>query len=339
LEEYDVVWLDGANGTEIMLTAPSDIVPKDLPSWLPAQLWAALYATEDGARVYAILDPQLWPFLKESLTDGPVETLCPSAVLFHTENLDDDVAESSPWVVDITLPGSAIPDSPPNRLFADIALHYQEHPAGVFLRSPVDLDEMHRSLRKLTKFQDNDGKWYYNRFWEPEFFLYFISFLAGRRLLAPLNHVTSITAAAEGALLMAPCNLTSCAHAAQDRETDLELLFEAGEAMVALRRARMLEAEYERGLDPADVYALAKSHLHLEGLDYASVCKCIDICFVLQAFFGERAQEALHDQLVGRIFDANGDITLDLPLLHGHVMFALSQNIAPHLLRNTFWRS
>ena len=339
IEEVYLKWENALDNVEISLVLPSDSGPADLPSWLPSALWSALYQYNDDARVYAVIDPQLSPFLEHYLTDEIDDHRCAALPLFSLDGSDDAIVENSPWLVDLTLKDNKVPDAPPNALFRVIALYYLEQPGGIFLRSPVGLDEMHRSLRKLTKIRDYGDKWYFNRFWEPEFFLYFISFLSGRNMLSPISHVTGIAAVAGDALLMAACDLTSCISRTHDRDADLDLLFEAGLAMVAMRQARTLEAKYVHGLDPADVYAFAKERLGLEGYDYAHVCMCIDICYGLQSFFGTQAQDALYDNLIARLFDDEGDITLELPLFHGHIMFALSQNIAPHLLRNTFWRS
>lgn len=41
---------------------------------------------------------------------------------------------------------------------------------GVFLRSAAPLAELRRQLRKYTRIQDDAGKWYYFRFWEPRVF-------------------------------------------------------------------------------------------------------------------------------------------------------------------------
>jgi hypothetical protein len=200
---------------------------------------------------------------------------------------------------------------------------------------------MHHSLRKLTRlYDDRSATWYFNRFWEPEFFVYFATHLAGRPLLAPLSHVTGFAVVVDGSVLAADwtlCRDGNVAATAEDRRIDLNLVFDAGMAMVGLRRARALEAEYKRGQDPVAVFDLARERFVLEGLDYSIMTQCIDIAYVMRGFFGDQAAEALGDRLIERLFDEEGEPRQALALLHGHSMFSLKHNIPPHHLRNVFW--
>lgn len=41
---------------------------------------------------------------------------------------------------------------------------------GIFLLSHASLPEIRKQLRKYTRIRDEDGKWYYYRFWEPRVF-------------------------------------------------------------------------------------------------------------------------------------------------------------------------
>jgi len=44
---------------------------------------------------------------------------------------------------------------------------------GIFVRSAGSLDDMWKHFRKFTRVQDENGKWFYFRFWEPLLFKYF----------------------------------------------------------------------------------------------------------------------------------------------------------------------
>jgi len=61
---------------------------------------------------------------------------------------------------------------------------------GIYVRSRGSLEEMWRHFRKFTKVQDEDGKWFYFRFWEPIVFDDLINCLGegnGRTLLGRDN--------------------------------------------------------------------------------------------------------------------------------------------------------
>jgi len=138
---------------------------------------------------------------------------------------------------------------------------------------------------------------------------------------------------------MSNCDLSLSAIAEKDREADLDLLFEAGEAMVSMRHIRGLEAKFALNVDPVDVYSFAQESLMIAGLDYSVMCKCIDISYALLHFYKSEARNALTSSLLERFFDSSDEVTMDFTIFHGHMMFALSQNISPHLLRNNFWRT
>lgn len=46
-----------------------------------------------------------------------------------------------------------------------------EKELGIFIRSRADFDALRRHLRKFTKVQDENGKWFYFRFWEGKYWL------------------------------------------------------------------------------------------------------------------------------------------------------------------------
>ena len=50
---------------------------------------------------------------------------------------------------------------------------------GIFLRSTATLAALRKHLRKFTKVQDEDGMWYYARFWEPRWCAWSIQALDG----------------------------------------------------------------------------------------------------------------------------------------------------------------
>lgn len=76
-------------------------------------------------------------------------------------------------------------------------------------------------LRKLTKIKDVDDKWYYCRYWEPEFFLYFMLFLKGRRLLQPLETLRAFAVVVEEEVITARTDLSGLGQVRVDRAGDM----------------------------------------------------------------------------------------------------------------------
>ncbi|MDP0926555.1 DUF4123 domain-containing protein [Paracoccus onubensis] len=322
----------GAGSVQLQTLDPSDGTGKH-PEWIAPALWDALFAHHDGHRVYAVLDGSVWQQTGNTLAEALSDGLLPAAPLFENQATGADTPEQSemrsisPWLVDLTLDPEQRDN--PGRFRRQLFGSLWQTNIGIFLRSPTSPPDMRNRLRKLTKIRDMDDRWYYNRFWEPEFFLYFILFLRGRRLLAPLTTVSGFTVQIEGKIITAKTDLSSCADAPRDPESDIERLFNAGTAMVALRHARRMEVSYKRGLDPDHVYELAQKLFGLDGIDYGHVIKFIEICYVLIAFYGDRAAQVLSEAGVDECFDDEGGVTLQAEILHGRCMFGIDQNIAP----------
>lgn len=329
MSEGEVSWraLDGTPHTILSEKSLND-GPAETPAWLPPVAWATLYLPRDSARPYAIIDPSTWSTKSSSLGDEIAESNLAAVCLFEP-GAEDELLELGPWLVDLSFDGPAS-DEPPTpfhrRVFADRSM--------LFLRSPLDLADFRRALRKLTRVRDVDDKWYFNRFWEPEFFIYFILFLEGRRLIAPLADLTGFAIRLDDSFASAETSLAEAREAPMDNQGDMDLLFDAGTAMVALRHARKLEAEFSYGLDSFDVFTLARERLSLDGMDYRFVAKCVEIAYSAMAFYGAEAASRLNDELIDGCFDGDGELTMQIEMVHGQTMFGLRQGIPPHLLHS-----
>ena len=342
LREGPVHWQNQPDGAALQIAeALPDADPAGVPDWIAPPYWRALFAmrktttqagTAQDDHSYVVIDPTTWPSRHGSLAEDIAASNLPATCLFNAAPHSDQ-AESAPWLVDLTPPPGPL-DDPPSSLHRRAFARGTGPDGLLFLRSTLDLDGLRAQLRKLTRVQDLDGKWYFNRFWEPEFFLYMLYFLEGRRLLAPLAQLTGFAFAAEGRIISGRTDLRASLTAPQDRAADLDLLFDAGTAMVALRHSRRLEKEFGKNCDPDSVYALAKDRFGLSAMDYRFVMKCIEITYSAISFFGPHAQTRLDDGLMRNCFDDDGQLSPFIELLHGQCMFGLRHDISPDLLRS-----
>ncbi len=322
-----------AAGVQIRPVYPaSDDAPDETPRWIAPQLWHALFAQQGMGRVYALIEAARWMGADDDIARALTQADVPGVSLF---DLDDNspLAPYAPWLIDLTLTLQDNTDPPSDihrMIFATLANAGQ----CTFLRADSDLATLRQALRKLTRLRDLDDKWYYCRFWEPEFFLYFILFLENRALLSPLQSLRGFTVIIEGESVSADTALAACAHATPDRAGDLDLLFDAGTAMVSLAHARQLERRFKRGCAPREVYRLARARLSLRGMDYAVVRKCTDIAYAIHAHYGADAARMLNDRITSRCAPAQAGAAIFLELLHGQCMFSLIHDIKPHLLRS-----
>ena len=109
---------------------------------------------------YAILDAASIINLPEMLEDSGLEHRC----LFRGEAYTK-LKSVAPWIVRLEEDNGFT-----RNLFtrSNAGWHLWDREPGIFLRSRGSLDEMCRHFRKFTKVQDENGKWFYSRFWDSK---------------------------------------------------------------------------------------------------------------------------------------------------------------------------
>jgi hypothetical protein len=337
-----------AFATAVIATPPEtrdyalDDGPESAPTWISRAAWQQVYLESGSRRVYAVIDGSLWLQSGKSIGRSVRAAGLRGESLFQQskdEGVDaDDVdGQNAPWLVDLTISdisAETAADSLTQHPFHNAFFgHMWPLNVGIILLSDKPFQDVKRDLRKLTKVQDVDEKWFFNRFWEPEFFLYLAHFLHGRRLLAPLGHVSRVILPIAGDLVTMDTQFQVAKEAPQDREGDLEALFDAGTAMVGVRHARKCEASFTKSVDPDDAFALARDSFGLFAMDYKDVCKCVEISYVLLCHYADEARALLRPDIIDRCLDEDGGTTIFFDAVHGQCMFGLKHNIAPHLLR------
>lgn len=112
-------------------------------------------------QTYAILEAAKLANLPELLERSGVEHRC----LFKGAAYDE-LKDVAPWIVRME-EGNAFTRNLFTR--SNAAWHLWDDELGIYVRSREGLDSIWRYFRKFTKVQDEDGKWFYFRFWEPAF--------------------------------------------------------------------------------------------------------------------------------------------------------------------------
>lgn len=112
-------------------------------------------------QTYAILDAAKVANLPELLERSGLAHRC----LFKGAAYDE-LKNVAPWIIHLE-EGKAFTRNLFTRSDAHWALWDRE--PGIYLRSRRTLDDMWRHFRKFTRAQDENGKWFYFRFWEPRF--------------------------------------------------------------------------------------------------------------------------------------------------------------------------
>ena len=145
--------------------------PKTVPDALYGPLFRQPEPTEDELvqagglptkvpplHTYAILDAAKVPDLPELLAASGLENRC----LFKGE-VFDELKGVAPWVVRLEDGNSFT-----RNLFtrSDAGWHLWDKQPGIYLRSRETLDELWVHFRKFTKVKDEQGKWFFFRFWD-----------------------------------------------------------------------------------------------------------------------------------------------------------------------------
>ncbi|MEP3892387.1 MAG: DUF4123 domain-containing protein [Litorimonas sp.] len=149
---------------------------------VPDALYEPLFGQPDDTplHTYAILDAAKFPNLPELLEVSGLVHRC----LFKGDAFDE-LKDVAPWIVQLE-DGNAFT----RNLFTqtDAPWHLWDAEAGIYVRSGGTLDDMWKHFRKFTRVQDEQGKWFYFRFWETQCLIDYISFVQpnGDNYLRPL---------------------------------------------------------------------------------------------------------------------------------------------------------
>ena len=94
----------------------------------------------------------------------------PCRCLF-TGKASQELEEVAPYLIDIGLADDILNNKDKITSFhRDFFVKHWHHGTGIVLRTTADMDTLHNHLRKFTKIKDEDGKWYFFRFWDPRVF-------------------------------------------------------------------------------------------------------------------------------------------------------------------------
>lgn len=158
---------------------PKKTVPNALHDVLfgqPAPNEAEIAAAVPAMLTFAILDATKVVNLPELLSASGLEHGC----LFKDKSYDE-LKNVAPWVVRLEENNDFT-----RRLFTgpDGINGLWDKEPGIYVRSRETLDDMWRHFRRFTRVQDENGKWFYFRFWEARaatdtFLSYFDDNLAG----------------------------------------------------------------------------------------------------------------------------------------------------------------
>lgn len=130
------------------------------PEPTPAEIAAGAGKDLPPLETFAILDAARLPGLPETLATSGLEHAC----LFQGK-AEEELSEVAPWIVTLKEQHSFT-----RSLFSrsDAPQHWWDKDPAIFLRTRAGLDAVRRHLRKFTKLRDEDGKWFYVRFWEAK---------------------------------------------------------------------------------------------------------------------------------------------------------------------------
>ncbi|WP_411840225.1 DUF4123 domain-containing protein [Paracoccus sp. ME4] len=159
--------LDGQFGVDPKLTVP------------PA-LAGVLFPEDQGpdAHLYAVLDAGKIAGLQDRLEQSGLPHLC-----LLKGRTAEEMGDVAPWIVRLDAESSLLRNlctrgPAPWQLWDDAP--------GILLRSGNDIATMQAHLRHFTRMRDEDGQWFFFRFWEPAVAAIYFADMATRPDLARL---------------------------------------------------------------------------------------------------------------------------------------------------------
>lgn len=160
LDEFEL--LDAQFGVDPKKSVPDALIEElfGQPEPRPAEIKAAGGKVEDVPEMntFAVLDAANVTNLPELLATSGLDHEC----LFIGE-ARDELSDVAPWIVRLEI-GNALT----RHLFTTGKAPWQlwDKNPGMVLRARASCIEMQKHFRKILKVQDDNGKWFYFRFWE-----------------------------------------------------------------------------------------------------------------------------------------------------------------------------
>lgn len=114
-------------------------------------------------QTYAILDAAKVVNFTTMLSASKLQYKC----LFKGEAFDE-LKEVAPYIVQLEENNDFTRNLFSHEPDKTVPWFMWDQEPGIYVRSRTDLNTMQRHFRKFTKVQDENGKWFYFRFWEPQ---------------------------------------------------------------------------------------------------------------------------------------------------------------------------
>lgn len=152
-------------GAQLSITVPEVLQQEMFPH--PEAEKYGTSGTQEGTennmpptQTFSILDAGKMPYL---LTSQLLGSGLKYQSLFQG-SMQEELKEYAPYLVQLKEGSNLV-----RKLFTGLKppLGLWEKELGIFLRSQAGFDALHKHFRKFTRIQDENGKWYYFRFWEP----------------------------------------------------------------------------------------------------------------------------------------------------------------------------
>lgn len=137
-------------------------------------------------KTYAILDAAKfqWGFSEIEDCELPFRCLFKGKAAKELENVAPYLIEINPEAIFTRRLFTHNPKMPDEMT----SVHLWRKDPGIYVRSRASFDDFWKHLRKFTRIQDEAGKWYYFRFWEPRWLQYVLKSIPREqsiKLLAP----------------------------------------------------------------------------------------------------------------------------------------------------------
>lgn len=93
----------------------------------------------------------------------------------YSGQLAEDLKQQAPYLLDVTLnEDQLMDDSSVPKFHRDFFSKYWGKNTGIFIHSSEPLDKLNFHLKKFTKVQDETGKWFFFRFFDPRIMAHYL---------------------------------------------------------------------------------------------------------------------------------------------------------------------
>jgi len=196
---------------------------------------------------------------------------------------------------------------------------------ALYFHSRDNFDIVRNRLRKLTRVCDTDKKWYFNRFWEPQYFLFLAHAMTDTAMFRSFENMEHFFIPIGDEF----CKITlGRAEIRKEHAYQMDKLFDSGTSTVVYRHILQLKQDFKVDVAAQEIHDLWVNLFGSYGFSYTVIERSVEMVFALYVLYPEKRVRLNRLRIYGDLVEQEGHYATDrFDMLHDLVLFCLKNDI------------